>query len=107
MKRFFSAVSLCVFLLVSGLFVFLPSAGAEKNLLENLLNLPAPPPPNPLVVNNKKERPADFYNKNKPPDDDAAIEDLVAYWQTISQLNQKLTYSPKASEKTLEDLLMK
>lgn len=105
MKRFLSAVGLCIFLLLFGLFVFLPTTTAEKNLLESLLRLPAPPPPNPLIINNRTERGIDFYNKNKPPSDDAPIDDLVAYWQNINQINQKLTYSPKASEKTLNRLM--
>ena len=107
MKRFLSAVVLCGFLLLFGLFVFLPSANAEKNLLENLLNLPAPPPPNPLVVNHKKIRSTDFFNKNRPPSDDVAIEDLLAYWQRQNSLNSKYTYAPDASEKTIERLLEK
>ena len=104
MKRFTAAVGFCVFLLLFGLFVFLPTTNAEKNLLENLLNLPAPPPPNPLVVNDRKTRPTDFLNKNKPPADDAAIEDLLAYWQNINQFNEKFTYTPEPSDKTFERL---
>ncbi len=45
MKRFLSAIALCVFLLTAGFFALSPSATAEKNLLQNLLNLPAAPPP--------------------------------------------------------------
>lgn len=104
MKRFLSAVGLCVFLLLFGLFVFLPSTGAEKNLLENLLNLPAPPPPNPLAAGSRRNRPADFLSKNKPPADDAPIEDLLAYWRTINGYDAKYTYTPDASERTLERL---
>ncbi len=104
MKRFTAAVGLCVSLLLFGFYVFLPTANAEKNLLENLLNLPAPPPSNPLVVNDRKIRPADFLNKNKPPADDAAIEDLLAYWQNINQFNEKFTYTPEPSDRTLERL---
>jgi hypothetical protein len=104
MKRFTAAIGFCVSLLLLGLFVFLPTADAEKNLLENLLNLPAPPPPNPLVVNGRKIRPVDFLNKNKPPADDAASEDLLAYWQNINQFNEKFTYTPDPSDITLKRL---
>jgi hypothetical protein len=100
MKRFTAAVGLCLSLLLLGLFVFLPTSGAEKNLLENLLNLPAPPP-NPFVVNERKIRPADFLNKNKPPADDAAIEDLLAYWQNIINSTKNLHTRPSLPIKRL------
>jgi hypothetical protein len=105
MKRFLSAVGLCIFLLLFGLFALLPSANAEKNLLENLLNLPAPPPPNPLVVSRLSNRSEEFFDKNKPPSDDVSIEDLVAYWQRINNYNQKFTYTPEPSPRALERLI--
>lgn len=101
MKRFLSAVALCVFLLLFGLFVFLPPANAEKNLLENLLNLPAPPPPNPLMPRSARNRPADFYDKSKVPSDGAPIEDLLAYWQQQSGSYSELGYNIKPSDETL------
>ena len=102
MKRFLSAVGFCSLLLIFGFSIFLPSTQAEKNLLESLLDLPAPPPPNPLVVNDRKIRTTDFFDKNKPPADDAPLEELIAYWQTINQLNDKFTYAPTPSERTAE-----
>jgi len=102
MKRFTSAVGFCVFLLLFGLFVFLPPANAEKSLLETLLSLPAPPPPNPLVVNDRKNHSAEFFNKNSPPNDDAPIGDLLAYWQAQSSVYQELGYNIKPSEKSLQ-----
>ena len=105
MKRFLSAVGFCVFLLMFGLFVFLPSTNAEKRLLENLLNLPAPPPPNPLVVNVRGNRADIAFDKNKPPADDAPLEDLIAYWQRINSFSQKFTYTPEPTGRTLERLI--
>ena len=104
MKRFLSAVSLCVLLLIFGLSVLLPSAIAEKNLLRNLLDLPAPPPPNPLIVSRRANNSTGFFDRNKPPGDDVAIEDLLAYWQGMNQFNRKTSYAPKPSEKTFERL---
>ena len=104
MKRFLSAVALCVALLGFGLFVFLPATSAEKNLLENLLNLPAPPPPNPLVPNLRRQRVSEFYNRNKAPGDDAPLGDLLDYWRVMNRLDSKYTYKPDASAGTLDRL---
>jgi hypothetical protein len=105
MKRFLSAAGLCVFLLLFGLFVFLPTSEAENNTLVNLLNLPAPPPPNPLVNNNARRRSEDFFDKLKPPKDDAALEDLLDYWKHQNQYDAKYTYAPKPSEEALKRIL--
>ncbi len=104
MKRFLSAVALCTFLLLFGLFVFLPTTRAEKSLLETLLSLPAPPPPNPFVVSNPRINANTAFSKDKPPPDDVAIDDLVAYWQNINNYNQKFSYTPDPSDRTLERL---
>lgn len=104
MKRFLSAVGFCVFLLLGGAFVFLPSTQAEKNLLSNLLNLPAPPPPNPLMINDRSVRRTASLDKNKPPADDAPLDELLAYWQNISQMDAKYTYTPEPTEKSAERL---
>jgi HEAT repeat protein len=101
MKRFISAASLCVFLLVGGLFVFLPSSEAQNNVLANLLDLPAPPPPNPLVNNLPKRA----YSRTKPPQDDAPVDELMSYWQEMNQYNPKYNYSPEPTDKSLERLL--
>ncbi|MDQ3801611.1 MAG: hypothetical protein M3384_19485, partial [Acidobacteriota bacterium] len=105
MKRFLSAVGLCVFLLIFGFFVLSPaSSQAENNILLNLLNLPAPPPPNPLVKNTSETRPDNFYSKSNPPKDDAPIEDLLAYWNHQNQFDPKYTYMPKLSEESRKRL---
>jgi hypothetical protein len=103
MKRFLSAVCLCVFLLISGVFFLLPSSKAQNNFLQDLLDLPSPPPPNPLVENAVKDK--RFYSKNNPPKDDAPIQDLMDYWQAQNQFNPKVTYTIAPSSKALERLM--
>ncbi len=105
MKRFLSAVVLCVALLIVGLFFFMPSAGAQDNVLANLLNLPAPPPPNPLFPIAQGERDEKFYDKKNPPKDNAPIEDLLAYWKFQNQFDPKFAYTIKPSEKSLDRLM--
>ena len=105
MRRFISAVVLCVALLIVGLFFFMPSAGAQDNVLANLLNLPAPPPPNPLFPITQGERDEKFYDKKNPPKDNAPIEDLIAYWKFQNQFDPKFAYTIKPSEKSLDRLL--
>ncbi|MGC2237814.1 MAG: HEAT repeat domain-containing protein [Pyrinomonadaceae bacterium] len=104
MKRFFSAVGLCVCLLVSGVFLFSPSMEAQDNVLESLLSLPAPPPVNPFFEGSRQNRPENFFSKKNPPSDDASIEDLMAYWQAQSQFDAEYTYTIKPSAKSLERL---
>jgi HEAT repeat protein len=114
MKRFLSSVALCLALLLVGLFFFLPSTGAQNNArravspevtLKALLEMPAPPPPNPFYKPSSNERDEFFLDKKNPPSDNASIEDLVDYWKHQNQYNQKYTYTPKASEKTIERLM--
>jgi hypothetical protein len=106
MKRFLSAVGLCAGLLVLGLFVLMPSSGAQNarvSVLPLLLNQPAPPPPNPLVENAVRDE--RFYKKNNVPKDDAPIDDLMDYWTAQNQYNPKYTYTVAPSEKTLERII--
>ena len=105
MKRFLSTIAFCVFLFVFGLFFLLPSTQAEKNLLQNLLDLPAPPPPDSLVFKERKIFLPDFYNKNKPPADDAPLEELLAYWQNQSGNYRELGYNIKPSERSLQRIV--
>ena len=125
MKRFLSSVALCLTLLLAGLFFFLPSTGAQSNytpmgnvsvrtsggttnpefILKALLGLPAPPPPNPFYKPASNERDEYFLDKKNPPSENAAIEDLLDYWKHQSQSNQKYTYTPDPSEKTVERLM--
>lgn len=105
MKRFLSAVGLCVFLLILGFFVILPTSQAENNILLNLLSLPAPPPPNPSMQSRDRRRPENFFNKSKPPGDDAPLEDFTAYWAFQNQFDVKYTYAAKPSEEALKRLI--
>ena len=105
MRRFLSTVAFCVFLLVFGLLVLLPSASAEKNLLQNLLNLPAPPPPNPLFKAAHRNIPPESLDRDKPPSDDAPIEELLAYWQNENNGFQEMGYNRTPSEQTLRRIM--
>lgn len=107
MKRFISAIALCLSLLVLLiLFLFPPHrvTAAKENVLITLLNLPAPPPPNPLVpvMRNRDEK---FYDKDTPPGDDAPIDELLDYWRTLDSRHVELGYNPKPSERVLERIL--
>jgi len=105
MRRFLSSVTLCILLLLIGLFLFMPSTEAENNVLPGLLNLPAPPPPNPFYRPSQTERDEKFYDKKNPPSDDAPIEDLLDYWKYQNQFDAKYAYAVTPSNKTLDRLM--
>lgn len=105
MKRFLSTVVFCVCLLLCGLIVLLPSVTAEKNLLQNLLNLPAPPPPNPFFRTARKKFSPESAEKDTPPGDDAPIEELLAFWQRQNYGFQEMGYNLKPSVQTLQRIL--
>src|SRR5215471_11019423 len=97
MKRFILTLLLCSAMLVFGVFVFSPGSLAKvfeprpvkENLIEALLNMPAPPPPNPLETASRHD--ASFYDTKNPPPDDAPVGDLVDYWtQQSSQFRGAL-----------------
>lgn len=105
MKRFFSNLALCFALLLVGFFIFSPYTRAENNLLNNLLNLPAPPPPNPFFESRRPKNTENLYDKNNPPKNDAPIEDLLAYWNIQSAAYTALSPNFKPSEKVLARIL--
>ena len=105
MKRFLSTIAFCVFLFICGLLFLLPSTQAEKNLLQSLLNLPAPPSPDSLILLNGKVFSPDFFSKNKPPADDAPLEELLAYWRSQSENYRELAYNIKPSERSLQRIV--
>jgi len=90
MKRVLFASGLCLAMLLSAVFVFMPSGLAKtilpgpqkENVIESLLKMPAPAPPNPLEPN--QERDESFYDPQRPPSDDAPIDDLIDYWTNQS-----------------------
>ena len=104
MKRFLSAVAFCVVLLVVvSLSFLLPQSEAQNNVLQNMLDLPAPPPPNPLFIGRTTvNRASEFYNKKNPPRDNAPLDELLDYWRMQSSNYRELGYNIKPSEKTLE-----
>ncbi|MBS1796819.1 MAG: hypothetical protein JSS81_23520 [Acidobacteria bacterium] len=105
MRRFISAVVLCIALLVLGLFFFRPATRAEGNPLANLLEMPAPPPPNPGFRITAGERDEKFFDKKNPPNDDAPTDDLLTYWKYQNQFDPKFAYAIKPSEKTVGRLM--
>lgn len=105
MKRFFLSVGLCFCLLGLLSFVLARSARAKEDVIQSLLDLPAPPPPNPLSPPTAGARPEKFYDKTNPPADDAPIGDLLDYWKYQSDRVNQFGYSPKPSEKVIERLI--
>jgi hypothetical protein len=105
MKRFLSSVALCTFLLITGLFCFMPSSEAQTSVLPALISLPAPPPPNPFYRPASAERDENFFDKKNPPREDAPIQDLLDYWKNIAQTDSAITYEIKPSPKALERLM--
>nr|HQU93282.1 hypothetical protein [Pyrinomonadaceae bacterium] len=97
MKRFFSALALCLSLLGIMSAWFYRAEAAKEDAILTLLNLPAPPPPNPLVKVPLGTRPAEFYDKQQPPPDNAPIEDLMDYWAKMSLGYADLNYNPRPS----------
>lgn len=104
MKRFLSTVVFCVFLLVFGLIILLPKASAEKNLLQNLLNLPAAAPPNPDSKISRRSV-SNVYERDTPPDDNAPIEDLMEFWFRQNYAYQEAGYNIKPSAQALSRIL--
>jgi hypothetical protein len=105
MTRLYSAIGLCMALLLFEAAVFLPSSKAKTDVVGQLLQVPAPPPPNPLARRSSRQmRDAEFLSKAKPPKDSAPIEDLVDYWSENQRSVRNMNYTPEASEKTLERL---
>ena len=105
MKNLLISLSLLLVLISFGTLVFMDTAGAQNNLVGDLLNLPAPPPPNPHFGGPGRARDENFYNKKNPPGDDAPIEDLIEYWQTQSTNYSDLGYNIEPSRETLDRLL--
>lgn len=105
MKRFFSALSLCVSLLAVLSFWLYPAVSAKEDAIITLLNLPAPPPPNPLVTSSSGSRPPEFYKKSSPPADGAPIEELMDYWSRMSSGYQELGYNPRPSAAVVDRLM--
>src|SRR5689334_15777829 len=100
MKRFLLACGLCSAMLATAVFVFMPaglakglssgSAPQKENVLQALLDLPAPPPPNPLE--SVRAHDASFYDPKNPPPDNAPIQDLLDYWRHFSENYRGIFY---------------
>jgi hypothetical protein len=105
MKNLLISLSLLLVLITFGTLVFMDTAGAQNNLVGDLLDLPAPPPPNPLFRGPVQPHNENFYDKKNPPGDDAPIGDLIEYWQTQSTNYADLGYNLEPSRETMERLL--
>lgn len=98
MKRFVSALALCLALLfLLSVFLFPPTL-AKDNVLQYLLDLPAPPPPNPLVTA-ERLRDKKFYDKEAPPKDNAPIDEILDYWKAQNGEYRELGYNVKPSDR--------
>jgi hypothetical protein len=98
----------CILIAISLVFC-LNAAGQtvnRVNLLEKLIDLPAPAPftLSPEKATEEKERKPEFFDEETPPPDDAPIEDLLAYWENGGS-SFPTQYRPKPSAKTLERIL--
>ena len=93
--------------LVSSLGVFAQTSAQQKQLLQTLLDLPAPPPQNLKQVENKggKMYPEDFYDPANPPPDDAPIEDILNYWGQQNSFYNEFRHNVKPSEETLKRII--
>lgn len=106
MKNLFTALTLCITLILFGSLVITRSIEAQtQDALQLLLEIPAPPPPNPLVPVSGRVRSEAFYSRKNPPADDAPIEDLLDYWQFQNRRYRSLGYNPKLSGRSLERIL--
>ena len=101
MKRFFSSLAFCSFLLLAGAFLMATSSTAKEDLITELLSMPAPPPPNPLV-RNAPSNTEWMMDKRNPPKDDAPIEELMEYWRIQNSLYSETVYSVMPSPRSLD-----
>ena len=77
MRRFCKALFIVTFVIQLSAY----SQSNNDKLLKALLNIPAPPPIEATEIEKSaKVYPKEFYRRNKVPDDDAPIEELLAYW---------------------------
>jgi hypothetical protein len=104
MKRTIYAAAFCTSLLIFGAVTLTRPVEANKDVVEALLELPAPPPPNPLMPKYQGERSPEFYDKANPPADDAPIEDILDYWAHQSANFRDLGYNITPSARVLQRL---
>ena len=104
-KNLLITFGLATILLCLGLFVFMPAATAKDDILEKLLEIPAPPPPNPLVSAGIGNRGAAFFSQQNPPPDNAPIEDLLEYWQFQNSLDPVYNPTIAPSDRVMDRIL--
>jgi hypothetical protein len=101
MKKLAFKVGFCLLLAIAGFATFSPNSEAQNNIIERLLDLPAPPPPNAII----ERKPKKYYSLAEMPADDAPIEDLLGFWTTYGDHTDDLEYKPTPSEKTLDRII--
>lgn len=106
MKNLLIALTLFISLIVFGSFVITRSIEAQsKDILPQLLELPAPPPINPLMQKDATDRPEEFYSKKNPPADNAPLDELLDYWERQHQSFRALGYNLELSGGSLDRIL--
>lgn len=107
MRRLYSAIALCVSLLIiqAGLLTVAESSAVDP--IEGLLRFPAPPPPNPDIRRPREPIGRLSPNAGQMPDDDAPINELLAYWTELALVDfgeEDLYYRPKMSDVVFQRL---
>ncbi len=99
MKQILSTVAFSIFL-SANLF-------AQNQILQELIDLPAPPPISKTEKENdgKVVRKEEFYDKKNVPLDDAPIADLIDFWERQNFIEASHPNKIKPSEKTLTRLI--
>lgn len=97
---------LTILVLLFGQFVFSQPPAARPDLLQMLVDLPAPAPfdPRPEAAA-RRERTEEFMEDDNIPPDDAPIEDLLDYWSRTYNSLYTARYVPTPSKKTVERIL--
>ena len=105
MKRFISALTLCISLLILLSVYLFPPVRAKENPILTLLNLPAPPPPNPDVHGLGGLRDEKFYDKTNSPKDNAPIDEILDYWHRKNGEYQESRHNIEPSDVVSERIL--
>ena len=99
-------VFLTILILLSGQAVFSQRPAPRTDLLQKLIDLPAPAPFDPPQDGGKtREKLPNFEEDDNVPPDDAPIEDLLDYWSRDYDGLYTAKYIPTPSEKTVERIL--
>lgn len=106
MRRLYSAILLCVSLLIAQAFLLTIAESASTDPIEVLLRFPAPPPPDPDVRRESRSlgRSAVY---GAIPGDDASLKELLDFWNDIrvmDRFDEDLYYRPRMSDVVFQRL---